>query len=284
MATSLWKSSPTRMRVVTYIVLVVAAIWVLVPFLWAVVNSFKDVLETYTSGAFIPFVSFTPTLASWQEVLSDPSVPLALQNSTVISLCTTAMVLILGTPAAYALARYQFPIQSRDIAMWFLSQRVMPPAVVLVPFFILMVNLRLIDTQIGLILVYTTFNIAFGVLIMRDIFRDLPREIEEAARVDGANDLQIFFRIALPLSVDGLITTAVIVFAFSWNEALFAATLASQQAITLPFNILASRSTRGVDFNTAAVNTLIAIVPPVVLSFFVQRYLARGLSFGAVKG
>jgi multiple sugar transport system permease protein len=119
---------------------------------------------------------------------------------------------------------------------------------------------------------------------MRDIFRDVSKEVEEAARMEGASLWQIFWMIALPLSLDGLIVTAFIVFAFCWNEALFASAVTSQHAATMPTLILASRSTRGVDFNSAAVNTILAIAPPVILSFFVQRYLARGLSFGAVKG
>jgi len=119
---------------------------------------------------------------------------------------------------------------------------------------------------------------------MRDIFRDVSKEIEEAAKVEGASAWQIFIWIALPLSIDGIIVTAINVFAFGWNEALFASAFTSRNAQTLASFILASRGTRDIDFNLAAVNTLIAIGPPVLLSFFLQRYLARGLSFGAVKG
>jgi multiple sugar transport system permease protein len=239
---------------------------------------------TFSAGAIIPFVNFQPTLDSWREVLGDPQALNCLLSSFIVSAGTTLLVLVLGTPAAYSLARFEFPVASKEIALWFLSQRVMPPVVVLVPFYILLVNLRLIDTWLGLILLYSTFNLAFCVVIMRDIFRDVSREVEEAARIEGASLWQIFYMVALPLSLDGLIVTAIIVFAFSWNEALFASALTSQHASTLPAFILASRSTRGVDFNVAAVNTIIAIAPPVILSFFVQRYLARGLSFGAVKG
>lgn len=281
---TVWRSSSPLARIVSFVVLIVSAIWIFVPFLWAIENSIKSSLDTFKASAVIPWVQYTPTLSTWRTLLNDPNVPLALKNSIIISLGTTAMVLLIGTAAAYALARYEFRWRSRDIALWFLSQRVMPPAVVLVPFFVLMINFKLLDTRLGMILVYTTFNLAFGVVIMRDIFRDISIDIEDAARVDGASDWKIFYQIALPLSLDGLITTAVIVFAFSWNEALFAATLTSRSAVTLPVHILASRSTRGVDFNTASANTLIAIIPPIILSFFVQRYLARGLSFGAVKG
>jgi len=133
-------------------------------------------------------------------------------------------------------------------------------------------------------LVYVAATLPFGVVIMRDVFRDIPLEVEEAAFIDGANDLRVFTWINIPLAINGLVATAIIVFAFNWNEAILASTLTSRAAQTLPFFILSSRSTRGVNFNLAAVNTLIAIVPPIVLSLIIQRFLARGLTFGAVKG
>lgn len=280
----LWRNSKRGGKAILYLVAVVATLWVLGPFLWAINNSFKTLEATFSTGAIIPFLNFQPTLDSWKEVLGNPNSLNSMINSAAVALGTTVLVLILGTPAAYSLARYEFVVGSKDIALWFLSQRVLPPVVVLVPFYVLMVHLRLLDTWLGLILAYSTFNLAFCVVIMRDVFRDVSREVEEAARIEGANLWQIFWMIALPLSLDGLIVTAVIVFSFSWNEALFASALTSQDAATLPSFILASRSTRGVDFNVAAVNTILAIAPPVILSLFVQRYLARGLSFGAVKG
>ncbi|MCP3459405.1 MULTISPECIES: carbohydrate ABC transporter permease [unclassified Bradyrhizobium] len=280
----LWLRASLISKVVVYTLLALAAVITLLPFLWASINSIKTSTATFEPHAFIPFLNFEPTLDSWRNVLSDPQAINAFISSVVVSVGTTVFALILGVPAAYALARFQFPIRSGDIALWFLSQRVLPPAVVLVPFYLLMVSLRLVDTWIGLILCYSAFNLAFAVVIMRDIFRDVSTEIEDAAKVEGATPWQIFWKISLPLSVDGLIVTAVLVFAFTWNEALFASALTSQSATTFSALVLASRSTRGVDFNIAAVNTLIGIVPPVILYFFVQRYLARGLSFGAVKG
>jgi multiple sugar transport system permease protein len=280
----LWVRASFWSRFVIYFLLVAAAVWTVIPFLWAIVNSVKTVTDTFQPGALIPFVDFTPTLQSWNEVLSDPQVIRAFVSSIVVSCGTTVFVLILGVPAAYSLARFSFPVSSSDITLWFLSQRVLPPAVVLVPFYLLMVQFRLIDTWAGLIFCYSTFNLAFAVVIMRDIFRDVSTEIEDAAKVEGATAWQVFWMVALPLSLDGLVVTSVLVFAFTWNEALFASALTSQDAMTFSALVLASRSTRGVDFNVASVNTLIGIMPPVVLYFFVQRYLARGLTFGAVKG
>jgi multiple sugar transport system permease protein len=284
MTNVLWVRASMWSRLIVYVLLISIAAWTAMPFAWAILNSVKTLADTFQAGAIIPFVDFSPTLKSWNEVLSDPQVVRAFVSSIVVSAGTTVFVLLLGVPAAYSLARFEFPIPSNDITLWFLSQRVLPPAVVLVPFYLLMVQFRLIDTWTGLIFCYSTFNLAFAVVIMRDIFRDVSTEIEDAAKVEGANAWQVFWMIALPLSLDGLVVTSVLVFAFSWNEALFASALTSQDAMTFSALVLASRSTRGVDFNIASVNTLIGIIPPVILYFFVQRYLARGLSFGAVKG
>jgi multiple sugar transport system permease protein len=267
----------------TYGVLVIASIWVLIPFVWAMQNSIKSLADIFNPSAIIPFINYQPTLSSWIKVLGDPAAIHGLLSSFVVSSGTTLLVLLLGTPAAYSLARFEFPIRSKELNFWFFSQRVMPPVVVLAPFFILLVQLKLVDTWLGLILIYTTFNLTFGIVIMRDVFRDISREIIDASKVDGANAWQTFWLIAVPLSLDGLIVTGIIVFSFCWNEALFAAAIAPHDAATLATFILASRGTQGVNFNIAAVNTLIAIMPPVLMSLFVHRYLARGLTFGAVK-
>ena len=284
MGNILWIRANLWSRIVVYALLIAAAVFTLAPFVWAGINSIKTLAETFQLGAFVPFLQFQPTLDAWRDVLADPQTENAFVSSCVVSAGTTIFSLVLGVPAAYSLARYEFRMSSNDIALWFLSQRVMPPAVVLVPFYLLLVYLRLIDTWTGLILCNSTFNLAFVVVIMRDIFRDVSTEIEDAAKVEGATPWQIFWMIALPLSLDGLVVSSVLVFAFTWNEALFASALTSQEASPFSALILASRSTRGVDFNTAGVNTIIGIIPPVIFYFFVQRYLARGLSFGAVKG
>jgi multiple sugar transport system permease protein len=280
----LWLGASWRVRVTTYLVLIIASIWVLLPFLWAFQNSIKNLTDTFNPAAIIPFINYQPTLTSWIKVLADPAAVRALLSSLIVSFGTTLFVLILGTPAAYSLARFEFPIRSKELNFWFFSQRVMPPVVVLAPFFTLLVQLKLVDTWIGLILIYTTFNLTFGIVIMRDVFRDISRDIQDAAKVDGADTWQIFWLIAIPLSLHGLVVTGLIVFSFCWNEALFASALAPQHAATLATFILASKDTQGVNFNLAAVNTLIAIMPPVLMSLCAHRYLARGFTFGAVQG
>jgi len=284
MRRALWLAASWRIRATTYIILIVASIWVLTPFVWAIQNSIKGLTDTFNPAAIIPFVNYRPTLSSWIKVLSDNQAIPALLSSLIVSSGTTLLVILLGTPAAYSLAQFDFPVRGKDLNLWFYSQRIMPPVVVLAPFFILLVEWKLVDTWLGLMLIYTTFNLTFGIVIMRDVFGEISRDINDAAKVDGANAWQIFWLIAIPLSADGLIVTGIIVFSFCWNEALFASALAPQHAATLATFVLASRNTQGVNFNIAAVNTLIAIMPPVLMSLFVHRYLARGLTFGVVKG
>src|ERR1700732_1200076 len=281
----LWRNSKWASKLVAMVIACLALCWVAIPFLWAIGNSIKSRSYIFQPGAIIPFLQFTPTLDAWKEVLGDPQSLNCLFSSTQVGVGTTILVLLIGTPAAYSLARFEFKrMKSKDITLWFLSQRVLPPVVVLTPFYILLAESGMIDTWIGLILLYSTFNLSFCVVIMRDIFRDVNKEVEEAARVEGASLWQIFWMIALPLSLDGLIVTAFIIFASRWNEALFASAVTSQHAVTMPFFILTTRTSSGVHFNTAGVDTILAIAPPVILSLLVQRYLARGLSFGAVKG
>jgi multiple sugar transport system permease protein len=267
-----------------YAISAILAVMVLFPFYWAVTNAFKPRREQFEPGSLIPWVHYEPTLRIWEEVFttSNPVEPLI--NSVVVTAIATVLVAIIGTMAAYSLSRFQFGKSgNKNIIVFFLSQRVLPPVVVLIPFFILLNAVNMTDTRLGLALVYVTFNLPFGVLIMRQIFNEIPRELEEAAKIDGASDYYTFYKVALPLSVNGLIATGVIVFAFAWNEALFALTLTGSNSQTLPVFILSSRSTRGVCFGFAAVNTLIAIGPPVLFSLLIQRHLAKGLTLGAVK-
>lgn len=271
-------------KAVIYGILVLAAILMVIPFFWALANAFKPDVKMFDPAAIIPFINYQPTLGHWHTALFRSRVLKGLINSLIVSSGTTAIVSVIGTMAGYSLARYKFSyIKNKDLTIFFLSQRVLPPVVVLIPFFIILMNINLVDTRLGLILVNVTFTLPFGVLIMRSMFNEIPKAIEESAFVDGANDYQVFYKIALPLAKNGLLATALIVFAFSWNEALFALTLTGANAQTLPVIILASRSTRGVRFGFAAVNTILAIGPPIILTLFLQNNLARGLTFGALK-
>jgi multiple sugar transport system permease protein len=267
------------------VALTVAVVWFM-PLYWAMSLSLRRPADTFTvAGLGIPFVHYRPTLDNWVTELSVPESRRALSNSTIISVSASLLALLIGTPAAYALARFRYRRPpNEDITMWFLSQRILPPIATVVPFLLIMSQLRLLDTQLSLILVNITFNLPFAIVIMRQAFLDLPVELEEAALVDGASYFTAFFNISLRLAAPAMAATLLIVFAFSWNEFLFALTLGTLNARTIPVLMAGAVDTRGIQFWFVAVRTLLAIIPPTIIALLAQRYIVQGLTFGAVKG
>jgi multiple sugar transport system permease protein len=269
-------------------------------------------LEDTYKPLFIPFLQFTPTLKTWSfELLEQTELTTALGRSLIVALCHLLIVIPIGTLAGFALGRFRYRRPDNfNLTMWFLSQRFLPPAVVIIPYLLMMRSAcgpialpfglwlpqplqlvcvlegdrTLLNTLSAITLAHVTFNLPFVILIMRSIFAELPREIEEAAKVDGASDLQIFRKIALPLAVPGLVAATLITFAFSWNEFLFALILSGPDSQTLPLLIGSGEGVRSLDFPSVSVRALAAILPPVVLAVLTQRWIVRGLTLGAVKG
>lgn len=268
------------------LVAIMVAMLFFFPIYWAISTSLRRPADTFTvSGVGIPWVHFTPTLENWILELNQPESFRAFTNSTVISLSAVLIALALGLPAAYALARFKFfRVPNKDITVWFLSQRVLPPVATAVPFFIAFSTLNLLDTRFALIICTATFILPFVVVIVRQTFFDLPIELEEAALVDGATHLSAFFKVAIPLAMPAIAAAGLIMFAFSWNEYLFAVILTIKGAATMPVHIAGGADTRGVQFWFVAVRSLIAMIPPVLLALLAQRYIVRGLTLGAVKG
>ena len=205
------------------------------PLWWSISNSLRIPKETFTvTGVGIPWINFTPTLGNWQSQLSTPEAHRAVYNSSFIAFASTALAIIVGLPAAYALARFKFYIPpNKDITIWFISQRVLPPAAAVVPFFVIFNMIGLYDTKFGMILVQTTFIMPFVIVIVRQTFIDLPIELEEAAMVDGATHIGAFLRIAVPLSVPAIVAASLIMFTFAWNDYFFASVL-TMKNFTLP--------------------------------------------------
>ncbi len=280
-------SQGTRLsQTITSLIAICVALLFFFPIYWAISNSLRRPAETFTvAGLGIPFVDFTPTLENWIYQASVPEAYQAFTNSLVISFAAVLIALALGLPAAYALARFRFfRIRNSDLTIWFLSQRVLPPVATAVPFFIVFSSFDLLDTRLALILVNATFILPFVVIIVRQTFQDLPIELEEAALVDGASYLGAFLRVAVPLALPAIVASALIMFAFAWNEYLFAVILSVKEAATMPVHIAGGVDTRGVQFWFVAVRSLIAMIPPVLLALLAQRYIVRGLTLGAVKG
>ncbi|HLT01981.1 MAG TPA: carbohydrate ABC transporter permease, partial [Geminicoccaceae bacterium] len=180
---------------------ILVALLFLFPLYWGLSTSLRTPLETFTVAGFgIPWVNFTPTLDNWIDQLQVPETQDALVNSTLIATFATLLALILGTPAAYALARFRFElVPNRDLAIFFFAQRVLPPVATVIPFYLVMRTLGLLDTHLALVLVNATFILPFVVVILRQGFLDLPIELEESALVDGAGHWGAFWRVALPL-------------------------------------------------------------------------------------
>ena len=255
------------------------------PLWWSFSNSLRIPKETFTvTGVGVPFINFTPTLGNWQHQLSFPEAQVALTNSSVIAILSTLLAVVVGLPAAYALARFRFRFPpNKDITIWFISQRVLPPAAAVVPFFVIWNMLGIYDTKLGLIIIHTTFIMPFVIVIVRQTFIDLPIELEEAAMVDGATHIGAFLKVAVPLSVPAIAAASLIMFTFAWNDYFFASVLMMKN-FTLPIYIAGGVDSRGVQFWFIAVRTMIAVIIPLILCLFAQRYIVRGLTLGAVKG
>jgi multiple sugar transport system permease protein len=280
------RNSPLK-NFVLWTIILIASAWCFFPFYWAVITSFKERTVILTKPSLIPWVQFTPTLFNWQNEFSTrwPEISSALGNSLIISVGAAVLAVTLGTLAGYGLARFRFTWwKNRDMTVWFLSQRFLPPVVTAIPFFLMMKTLGLLDSQLALILANATFTMPFAVLTLRDIFRELPIELEESAFVDGASHLQVFWYVVLPLAAPALAAAGIICFAFAWNEFLFALILTYQNAVPITVIIAGVEHTQGIQFQAVATRLLLAILPPALLALAAQRYIVRGLTFGAVKG
>lgn len=274
-----------------YTVLIFWAFIVLFPFYWMFTTSFKRPLDVNRVPRYIPFVDFQPIPDHWQFLLVTQQEQTVRQfrNSVIAASFSSIVVVILGSMAGYGLSRFKYywgrlGWRNDNIAYWIISQRFLPPAVLVIPFLMIYGFLRLVDSHFGLVLAYTAFNIPFAVWIMRDFFDSLPIDLEESARVDGANRLQTFLRIVIPLSTPGFVTVALFSFVFAWNEYLFALMLTNFNAITMPVYIAGQQSTRGTEWWYISALALISVAPVMLIGLFFQRYITRGLTAGAIRG
>jgi multiple sugar transport system permease protein len=203
-----------------------------------------------------------------------------------VALVATTFALVLGTLAAYALARFRLPFAlDRKLSLWILSTRMFPAIVTAVPLFMMMRDLSLLDTRTSLVIVYTAFNLPFVVWMMRGFFAEVPRELEEAAMIDGDSRLGAFRRVVLPLVTPGLAATAVFCLIISWNEFLYALILTqTDSAITLPVGIAGRVTQYEIKLGVMSAAGTVAMLPILAFAMAVQKYLVRGLSLGAVKG
>lgn len=281
----------TFQKILTYTVVIVWSFICLFPFYWLFTTSFKQPLHVSRGPVYFPFIDYQPTMEHWAYLFDEQQAILIrhFRNSLIAAGGSTVLAVIIGSMAGYGLARYKYywgwlRWRNNDIAFWIISQRFLPPALFVVPFLLTYSTLGLIDTHIGLILAYTMFNLPFTVWIMRDFFEGLPSDLEDSALVDGATPWQAFVRIVLPLSAPGLVAVAILSFVFSWNEYLYALMLTNFDAITVPVLIAGQNNTRGIQWWFISALTLSAVTPVVLIGLFLERYITRGLTAGAIKG
>lgn len=271
-------------RVLRYILAVAAVVVAVLPVYWMITISLKTEIDQFS----VPpkWLVFTPTLAHYRDAFATRSFGQYLLTSVVVSVLATISAVVLGTLAAYALSHFRLPHRlDRHFALWILSTRMFPPIVTIVPLFLMMRDMRLLDTRLSLIIVYTAFNLPFVVWMMRGFFSEIPRELEEAARVDGDSRLGALRRVVLPLVAPGLAATAVFCLIISWNEFLFALVLTqTDAAMTLPVGIAGRVTQYEIKWGVMSAAATVAMMPILVFALAVQRYLVRGLSLGAVKG
>ncbi len=263
--------------VVACIALIVVALF---PVLWMLLSSFKTDADIFSLP---PKWLFVPTGRNYAHVVGEMGMGPALLQSVIVALGTTALAVVLGVPAGYAIARFAFRGR-RDVWFWFISNFMMIPVVLVIPYFVIAGILRLIDSPIVLILVYQTFAIPLVMWMSADQFRSISKQIEEAAMIDGASRFAVFTRIAIPLASPGIAVGAIFALIFSWNELLYALILMPRpDARTAPITAISFLGGYSIPWgDVMAAGTLIA-APILVFALIFSRYLVRGLTLGAVK-
>lgn len=252
----------------------------LFPILLIFLTSLKTDVQIFSET---PVWIFTPTLQNYKDAFIGAWSQLPfLVNSLIITIISTTIAVVFGAMTAYGLARFEFK-GNKDLSFWILSTRMAPPIAFIVPMFVLIKALGLLDTWWALIIMYTGINLSFCVWILRGFFLDIPIELEESALADGYTRWQVFTKIALPLVKPGLAAVAVFSSIFAWNEFLFALILTAQNSKTIPIGITGFSTAMGIRWGQFMAVGFVAILPVLVFTLLMQRYLVRGLTFGAVK-
>ena len=290
--TSKWWASSIAIYTALFIWMIVC----LFPILWTITTSFKlapDVMK----GNLIPWWDFTPRWKGWESIGISPRLIGEVStvreeflkrfwNSTIISISAALLAVLLGSLAAYGLSRFSYRfgfMKNSDISFFFLSQMILPPVVLALPFLILYKSLGLLDSRIGLILLYTLMVLPIVIWIMRDQFHGIPIELEEAALVDGLGIWGAFMQIVLPIALPGMVAAFILSLVLCWNEYFFAALLTSSNASTLPVMVASQTGSQGINWWSMAALSSAAILPLVIVAIFLEKYIIKGMAAGAVK-
>lgn len=284
-------------RVVVYGLLLFWTIVCLFPIYWTVTTSFK-LPPNVMQGHLIPWLGgFEPSWKGWQSLGLSPDSIFGVStvrdeflkrffNSAIVSVGASLLAIILGSLAAYGLSRFEYKftyMKNSDISFFFLSQLILPPVVLALPFLVLYKSLALLDTQIGLILLYTLSVLPIVIWIMRDQFDTIPRELDEAGLVDGLSSWGVFLRLVFPIALPGMVAAFILSLILTWNEYFFAALLTSTNANTLPVMVASQTGSQGINWGAMAALSTAAILPLVIIGILLERYIIKGLTAGSVK-
>ncbi|AVL52563.1 carbohydrate ABC transporter permease [Roseobacter denitrificans] len=291
MPTKWWAS-----RIAIYAALITWAFVCLFPIFWTITTSFKlapDVMK----GNMIPWVDFQPKWRGWESLGLSPRLIGEVStvreeffkrfwNSAIVAVSASTLAVVLGSLAAYGLSRFNYRfgfMRNSDISFFFLSQMILPPVVLALPFLVLYRSLDLLDSRIGLILLYTLMVLPIVIWIMRDQFQGIPVELEEAALVDGLGIWGAFMQIVLPIALPGMVAAFILSLVLCWNEYFFAALLTATNSTTLPVMVASQTGSQGINWWSMAALSTAAIFPLIIVAIFLERYIIKGMAAGAVK-
>jgi len=271
---------------ITLVFWVVASLVTLFPIYWMFVVSAKSRVELFGAPSFIIRSFFAE---NYTNTLYDPTFQRYMVNSIIIATSNAVLVTALALFATYALSRYKL-VGKENVFFWTITNRMAPPAVFLLPLFLLYTQWftigtwSLFDTRLGLILLYCVFNLPFAIWTLRGVVDGIPHELDEAAFVDGASTWQVLMNVILPLARPGLAVTFILTWVFAWNEYLFAATLTSVHARTITTGLAEFVTVTGTNWGQMAATATLTLIPALVFLSLVQKHIVAGLTFGAVKG
>lgn len=260
------------------IILIIILFFSIFPVFYMVTTSFKTPIQTYNPAIWF----FKPTLENYQNLITKFHVIPYIINSIIITSFSVVLALVLGSLAAYSLANFDFRWKD-EIAGWMLSLRYLPPMAAVIPLFLLSQLTHLYDKHLLLILAYQSFNIPFATWMLRGFFEEIPKELEEAAMVDGASRWQSLLHILLPLSRPGMFATTALLVIQTWNEFTLAFFLTSNSARTIPTITSQFQTVRGILWGEMTALGVVTILPVIIFAILARKYLVRGLTFGAIK-
>lgn len=269
-----------------YVVVLVWSAFVVTPFLWALTTSFKTADGVSGGPTYIPWIQYDPSLKGWQSLFGGAiNITGPYINSIIITAGSSIISIVLGTLASYGLSRFTYRagfVKNSDIVFFFVAQRILPPIILSIPFFLMLQFLGLLDTRLGLIIVYIALLLPITVWIMTDFFNGVPRAIDEMAMLDGCTPIEAFFRAVLPNSLPGILVALMFCIVFGWNDFFFAFTLTFTDTQTLPVAIVSLNSSVTPWWSLSA-STLVSVAPLVLIAFFVERILSRGTLVGVIR-